>query len=287
MDYKVQRILPIPLSILGSCGVVATSIIVAKKAETANEKIRQAFKISKKDGVKVFLKEYWPALTMGSATIASIVSGTIISKKVEASLSATAIMLERSLMKYKGKAKELFGEKASEITKSIAKTDYKKDEKKLPTNDENGERLYWEEHIGFFKATPENIYKALLLLNEHIICNTQNFYSFKVFLKEAKAKLVDSEVDNISYEYGWSCEYIDEVYEGERGPFLHIKIEPFVDEDGVVKYYTIMFDKDPIVATTKEKMADYNVDEIEMFEHRDEDAAAILYDELKDLKKGK
>lgn len=284
MNPKLQRSLPVPLAILSSMGVVATTVIVAKKAPIANAKLNEV-KNNKKEWFKVFIKEYWPALTMGSATIASILAGTIISKKTEASLSATAIMLERTLNKYKGKAEELFGEKAEEFTKSISKTDYRKEEKKLPDNDENGERLYWEEHVGFFKATPENIYKSLLVLNEHIVLKTQNFYSFKVFLKEAKAKLVDNEIDGISYEYGWNYEYIDEVYEGINGPFLHVKIDPVFDENGVVKYYTLIFDKDPIISTSNDHMSDYSADELEMFENRDEDAAAILFDELKDLKK--
>ena len=77
--------------------------------------------------MKAFFKGYYPALIAGGITISSIIAGTIISKKIEISLAATALALDATLRKYKGKVKELLGDKGSEIiSESIFKDDQKK-----------------------------------------------------------------------------------------------------------------------------------------------------------------
>lgn len=296
MNRNVQRYLPVVLSIVGSIGVMATGVLVALRAENANQKIREAKKTnSKKEIIKAFFKGYYPALIAGTATISSIVVGTIISKKVEASLTATAIVLDTTLRKYKGKMKELFGERASMITNSIMKDDYKhlKDDDKVLKKHEN---LYFEEHIGFFKTTPANLERAVGLTNEKILA-TQGWSSLREFLKDAKTEVIDNKViDKVSYDYGWHRDYLNEVYvnndDSSNNLFIHVNQEPHCDENGVIDYYIITFDKEPIFGVTEEyisRISGYTPENLEYYkmaaERQNEqnlDANALLFDELRE-----
>lgn len=305
MNRNIQRSVPIVLSILGSMGVIATGILVAFEAETANNNIREAKKNNDKKAIAIALvKGYYPALIVGAATISSIIVGTIVSKRIEMSLTATALMLDASLKKYKGKLKELFGDKADVISNSILRDEYQKltkEDKELV----DGEMLYCEEHIGFFKTKPSNLEYAIALTNEKIIA-TNGWSSLREFLKDSKATLVnDNGIDKVSYDYGWYLDYINEVpaigdFDGDskRSPFIHIVKEAHCDKDGVFDYYIIKFDRDPVFGVTKENVSrlggyktnlleDYETIIQERIDNRDEDAAALLYDELKGLKKTK
>lgn len=257
MNEKVRRILPIFLSIVSSAGVIGTAILVAKETPKASKEIEEAKKEkNSKKVAKAILKNYGPSIAVGAATITSIVAGTIIGKKTEASLTATTIMLDRTYRKYKGKVKEVLGvEKEAEINKEIAKDDYKKKEEELNSyENSDGTKLYHEEHIGFFRAKPELLERALNLTNERIQSTyddikygmrTNMYASLKTFLDDAKAKVIDKkEIDDLSFDYGWSYDYLDEAWGGNK--FVHMILTPEGDENGVVKYINVTFDKDPI-----------------------------------------
>ena len=308
MNNNVRKAAPVVLSILASAGVIVTSILVAKEAESANKKIREAKeKNDKKEVAKAFIKGYYPAIIAGTATISSIVVGTIISKRTEMSLTATALVLDTTLRKYKDKLKEVFGDKANIIGESISKDDYKKElernEKKIKEL-QSGEFLYYEEHIGFFKARPENIESAVLSLNEEIVVK-KGCYCLREFVKDSGAKLTgDSPIDDVSFGYGWYREYLSEVSiqmddYSEFNAFIHIKRKPFYDANGELVYYKLTFDIDPVLDVEKqnaiargEDYEGYNAGDIDEFERiygsaslvGDEDAEALSYDELKDLK---
>lgn len=300
MNRNVQRSLPIFLSILGSAGVIATAILVGLEAEKANKNIKEAKNNKDTKGVIIsFIKGYYPALIIGSATISSIIAGTIISKKIEVSLTATALMLDTSLRRYKEKLKEVFGDRADSIFDSIIKDDYTKLSKEDKETSQ-GELLYGEEHIGFFKTTPSNLEYALGLTNEKII-SKRGWSSLREFLADCNAKIVpNSEIDDVSYDYGWYLDYLNGIYinDSVQSSFLHITKEPVYDENGEFHYYIIRFDKDPVFGVTPEnisRLGGYRAANLEIYEdsirddfyNRDEDTAALLYNELKGLKKNK
>ena len=285
MNPKVQKAIPIVCAVLGAVGVVATSVLVATRAEKANIEIRKAKETKDtKQVAKAFIKGYYPAIISGVATIATITTGTIVSKKIEASLSTTILMLDATLHKYKHKLFELFGDKAKLITESISEDEYKKEKKELPKVDNSEYRLYWEEHIGFFKAKPEKLEEALAETNERLMSH-KGWSSFNVLLKSAEAEIVKIiDVDKVSYDYGWTIDYINEVYPSQdtENNALHMECKPHADADGVIDYYILMFDKDPIFGVTAEylgRLGGYDISELE-----DSDASALLYDELKDMK---
>lgn len=293
MNRNIQRSMPIVLSTIGSIGVVATGILVAKAAEKTNKNIREAKeKNDKKGAVKAFFKGYYPALIVGGATISSIVAGTIISKRTEMSLTATTLMLDATLRRYKGKLKEVFGDKAEIITDSILNDEYKK----LPKESKeltDGEMMYCEEHVGCFKAKPSDFEAAICLMNEKIQF-IQGWASLRQFLEDCHAKMVNNgfDIDNISYDYGWYKEYIDDVVDATsviditHSSFLHVNKEPHYDANGVVDYYMIKFDVDPIFGVTEENVSRlglYNASSLGNYAD-EEDAQALAYDEFKDLK---
>lgn len=282
MNSKLERTLPVILSVLGSAGVVGTSILVAKSTLDNKEKLEElkGCKSKKKviiDTIKIYK---WPLAT-GAATIASIVAGTIISKKVEASLSATAIMLDTALRKYKHKAKELLGEKAQEITKAIAKDDFKdlkEESKKIEPTDRR--KLYYEEHIGFFKALPEDLKEAVHITNEKILSSydgpevtvTDHWASLNTFLEDCHGDLVpEDNIDLESFDYGWTAEYMAYTY-GED-IFLHINETPHLDASGNEMYTIIEFDKEPCFGIHSDyinwpnpKLDEYNAKDLDSIE---------------------
>ena len=294
MNRNIQKAMPIVLSIAGSIGVVATGVLVATEAEKANKNIREAKKQNDKKGVvKAFVKGYYPSLIVGGATIASIVAGTIISKRIEMSLTATTLMIQTAFQKYKGKVHEIFGDKADIIAESIMKDDYKKldSEQKVIID---GEMLYYEEHIGFFKAKPSDLEAALGSINEHIQI-IDGYASIRDFLKFCNAKIIDNQnIDDVSQDYGWYMDYINEVIDRTgimdvtNSSFIHLTKAPHHDDNGVVDYVIIQFDILPIFGVTPENISRLGLyDAKNIGDYRDEDAAALLYDELKNQNKMK
>lgn len=259
MNSKTQKALPIVLSVFASLGVVGTSILSAIETVKAKPKLDKAKETgNKKVLVKEFIKDYKWTLLAGSATVASIVSGTIISKRIEASLSATVIMLDTALRKYKNKAEQVLGDKAKEITKQIAEDDYNalKNKNKDVSPRKRSKVLYHEEHIGFFYAFPESLDKAEAITNEKIITSycgkektpTDHWASLRTFLDDCNAELVDdpeNPIDSISFDYGWSIEYVKTCW-GEDDIFIHLKRNVVTDENGNVKYIEVSFDKEPV-----------------------------------------
>ena len=258
VNTKIQKALPIVLSALASIGVIGTSIMVSKETVKAKPKM-DAVKAenNKKKLVKEFIKDYKWSLILGGATISSIISGTIISKKIEASLSATVVMLNGALLKYKGKVQQVLGPKAKEITHKIVGDEYEKvgpyvaDTPRKP-----GSVLYYNEYIGWFFAKPENINRAEALTNEKIHghyrgpekIKTDGWASLETFFDDCKAEVAEFP-DNpyneeIMCDFNWCSEYINEVYGFNE--FLHVIKTPHYDANHDIDYIILEFDKEPI-----------------------------------------
>lgn len=257
MDIRIQRALPVVLSIISSIGTVVTAVLVAKETPKFESGLKDIKKGDKKSEIKLALKTYTPAIAVGVATIASTVSATIIGKKTEASLAATAVMLSQGWNKYKYKVKEVLGEKVNnEITNGIADDEYKTNEKKLNTNYKD-KQLYWEEHIGFFTAREADIASAMSDTNQRLhspdpdVLRTFWFATLATFLKDAKADVFDKEKLKAAYNIGWEADYLGDVY-GYENVWIHPQYTHVIDkETGEQKYIKISFWEDPIFIDTK------------------------------------
>lgn len=94
MQIKTKQKLAVILSLAGSAGTIATAILTRRAAKKEIEILNDLKKnpdedISKKQIAKALFPIYILPGSVGVATIASIISSTIMSRKAEASLTGT------------------------------------------------------------------------------------------------------------------------------------------------------------------------------------------------------
>ena len=248
---NLKKSMPVILSVVGSVGTIATAILTAKATPRAMKKYedlkKEKEKPTKMDIAKKVIPSYVPAVIVGTATIASIVSSTLISQKQQASLAATCMMLDQGWRKYKGKVKEVLGVDAHQnILNEIANDDYRE----IPdqTTVDDGKRLYWEEHLGYFRANPEHFAFATSDLNQRLqIVDyvAQDYYvsTLQNLINDSGAELLDEDKKNVDFSnIGWSMDYLAECFEY---CWIHVHLDPIKLEDGV-ECYKVYFDEDPI-----------------------------------------
>lgn len=237
MNIKTQRLLSCGLSLLNVAGVIGTFIFVAKETpQYQQQKGSLPDNSTKKQKVKTFVKSYKKSLIFAGATIATGIGSRIISAKTEASLIATATMLDTSFRKYKNKVKDILGlEKHKEVVKEVAKEEFGKPEGKA----QDGEKLYLEEHIGYFYARPEDVKNAYLKLLEDLEGNLLTQYNggygyngvFTIgeFLTYCKGRPLSKNLSQERLNFGWSWDYMTDQW---NYTWVHMQEEP--DENGVI-----------------------------------------------------
>jgi hypothetical protein len=250
MTIKTKQTFSVILSIIGSIGTVLTTLSAIKVTPKAMEKIdilkKEKGKLSTSDTFRQIVPVYIPTIVLGLATISSIVSSTILSRKAEASLASMALIADQGWRKYKTKIKDIFGiESHSDILASISNDDYKKTKPKYPTDDR---KLYWEEHVGFFLATPENVALSYGDINQRIHVEepgeTSYFATIYNFIKQANAEIQNKDLDPENLQWGWSSEYLLEAY---GHPWIHMALVEVKTGDGG-SYMNIEWCEEPILA---------------------------------------
>lgn len=228
MNKTIEKVLPVILSIIGGGGVVATAVLSSKATLKASERIKIVKDENKDDDKDNFRKEiiksvipcYIPTAICGSLTIASIVTGTIISRKIEAALAASCVAIDQSYRRYKNKVKNILGvDKHSDIIESIAKDEF---DKKHPTQPTDNRKLYWMEWTGFFYADPVKLINAINNMNLRLCAYNYNSYvdnnkmgyiTIGEILKDADAELLEPDKAKEFENYGWSAEYLIDVWD--------------------------------------------------------------------------
>lgn len=251
MNIRFRQVAPVILSIIGAAGVVLTSVLTAKETPKAAKKLEEVKKnpeCKKIDVLKTVVPCYIPAIVSGTITIASIVSSTIISKKTEASLTATCMMLDQGWRKYKGQVKKVIGEKAHlDILDAQAKEDYvaqEVDKVEVPDDRE----LYWEEHVGYFLAKPIDLAFAYGDLNQRLqvedyVGKTWFFAMLYNLLIDANAELLNKDIKPEELNIGWSADYLIEAYEYV---WIHMSLVESEEEYNGRKVTKVIFFEDPI-----------------------------------------
>lgn len=258
MNYRARRAGSIFLGFTSAIGTVVTAILVAKETPKALLEIKKLKnkKDSKKiDYFKVLAPIYWPAAAVCFATIASTTISNIISMKTEASLIATTTMLSRGWNRYKGKVKDVFGIKGDNLVQNeISFEEYLKANDKLEklNQDTNGQKLYYEDHIGFFKCNESDLLAAITDLNQRIHTPDPNpngtlyWTSLGFFLEDAKASLLDESKKEVAENMGWTMDYLREVYD-VCCMWVHPLYTKIIKKDtGELLYTRISFFEDPI-----------------------------------------
>lgn len=113
---------------LACAGVIATALLAVKKAPEVQEAVEDAR--SERSGVlnpieviKAAAPSAWPVCAAAAGTIACIVGIQAMNQKQQASLVAMYGIAAKSLKKYDGKIKELFGEDAPAKVKTAIAQD--------------------------------------------------------------------------------------------------------------------------------------------------------------------
>lgn len=261
MNYKARQVTAILLGLTSAVGTVATAILVAKETPKALKKIEELKSkkdVKKIDYIKALLPVYWPALSVCVGTVASTTISNVISMKTEASLIATSTMLSQGWRKYKGKVQDIFGKDASKlIDQEVAKDDYDYSKaNKIKVEPE--ERLYWEEHLGFFKCKPLDLMAAVTDLNQRLHTpdpspdGTFYFTTLAIFMKDAKAYVYDENKLKACKNIGWTTDYLCEVYD-MKCMWVHVEYTTVLKrETGEVLFTKINFFEEPIVLQDSE-----------------------------------
>lgn len=289
MNYRSRKIISITLSLLSAAGVVITAILAAKETPKAMKKIdelKNKENVKKMDYVKALAPIYWPAALVGLGTIASGTISQAISIKTQASLIAASTIANQGWNRYKGKVKRMFGVDADKsITNNISADEYSK---QMPTVD-SGKQLFWEEHIGFFSCTKEELLAGLNDLNQRLHTpdaendGTYYYTSLYFLVKDSNAKVYNKEILNGLKEIGWTTDYLCEVFD-----LSCMWVHPYFTkvakkETGEILYTKLDFWEEPITLIESEHSRNHYKSR-EDFEHDAEEdmrqaALEDMYDE--------
>jgi hypothetical protein len=262
MDQRIQRVLPIVLSLISSIGTVGTAYCAVKdyKKYDALKKDQHSGKYPfgspeyKKELLKTEVKCFIPTILVATGTIASTITGTIIGKKTEASLTATAVMLQQGWNKYKDKAKQVFGDKANTVINSaVGDSEYKANEAQLTKAKESSEeKLYWEEHLGFFTCNPVDLVAGVSDTCQRFhapdadVLGTYYWATLYTLAMDANANVLDKNRLEACKHIGWTADYLSEVL-GISGVWIHPTYTRVIDkETGEEKYTKLEFHEDTI-----------------------------------------
>lgn len=251
MNIRTKQTWAVILSIGGSVGTVVTALLVRKAAkkevEIRDSIFRSDYESKQVTPPKYVFRQiapvYIPAAVAGVVTIASTISSTILSRRTEASLTAMALLADQGWRKYKDTAKEVLGvDKHVDILKGISK----KEPKPIVRSDDT-RKLYYEEHVGYFLADPERVALSYGDINQRLQIEEYGETSYYAmlynFLKQADAELLDKEVDPDALRWGWSVEFLQEMYGYQ---WIHMNYHKETDSDG--REYTIIeWGEEPIL----------------------------------------
>lgn len=250
MTIKTKRVLAIIFSIVGSVGVIATAALGVKAGTKLPPKLEELKEKTegkeKKEQFTTALKTLAPVFTpvaiAGTATVVSIISSAILSKKIDASLSAATLLLDQGYRRYKNKVKEVLGiDKHQEIENDIAEDLMMMENPEVPND---GKKLYWNEYTGFFDAEPTKVIMAINNMNMRMCSNNSmslypseqvGWCTLGQFVKDADADLHDPTYMEKLKNFGWGVEYLDDTWDDM---WIYFGLEEKVTEDG--KPYTVI-----------------------------------------------
>lgn len=160
------------LTVAGSAGVAATSVMAVKATPKALQLIEKAKEekgedLTKLEVVKTAGPVYIPAVIMGASTIACIFGANIMNKRQQAALASAYALLDSSYKDYKKKVEELYGEDANgRIREEIAKDKY--DESDISAEDDDKILFYDDFSERYFEAKMEDVIRAEYNINRKI-----------------------------------------------------------------------------------------------------------------------
>ena len=215
------------LTVVGSAGVVATSVLAVKATPKAlalmeEAKEEKGDELTLKETIKVAWKPYIPATIVGVSTIACIFGINHLSTRNQASLMSAYALLDSSYKEYREKVGELYGEDAdNNVKKVIVKAKYNtlKD-----VYEEEGKELFFDyEGVRYFWSTIEEIEEAEYKFNQNLSMSgfgcVNDFYD-----------LLGLEHTDAGFQLGWSSFENDALYGLDS---FKVSLEKVEMEDGM------------------------------------------------------
>lgn len=159
ISLYLKRNSPTILSIVGSIGVVATTISAVKATPKALSLLDdKPDDLSTAEIIKTTWKCYIPTAVIGLSTIACIFGANTLNKNRQAALTSAYMLLDNTYKEYKSKVGALLGDDANvHIQKSIVEDKYEETDISV-----DGEKqLFYEYNYGeFFERTKMEVLNA-------------------------------------------------------------------------------------------------------------------------------
>ena len=170
------------LTIMGSLGVISTTILAVKNTPKAIKLINDA-KDNKKEEltimetINVAWTAYIPSLISGIATIACIAGANCLNIKKQQSLISSYVLLDNAFKEYRKKITEKYGEEPDQIYHEITRKQIEQ------MNTIYDETLFFEiNSMRFFEASMYNVLsaecKTLEQLEKYGNVTLNDFYSY-------------------------------------------------------------------------------------------------------------
>lgn len=172
---KVKRASPTILSWISVVGVIGTVAVTAKATAVASAKInndrdeyeKNDLDYNTLDMVKSSWAYYVPVVAVTGTTITCILIANKLSRKQQAALLSSYMMIQKSYSEYKNKVKELFGtDGANWVSEELAKDKFVGENNVLEPEKE----LFYFEYApgdGYFQSTREDVISALYHSNRN------------------------------------------------------------------------------------------------------------------------
>lgn len=184
------------LTVLGSAGVVATTILAVRATPKALRLLEKATdekgeELSRTEIVQVAGPVYIPTIVLGTTTIACIFGANIFNKRSQASIVSAYAFLNESYAKYRRAANEVYGEEADDVILTQAAEEVyvsgggiMGDVRVYTPSQDNSEEVLFYDFIGqrYFTSTMANVLNAQYHANRNLILRgslyLNEFYDF-------------------------------------------------------------------------------------------------------------
>ena len=182
MQYLLKKHSPTILTVLGTGGVIATSVLAVKATPKAlilldEAKREKGDELTVIEAVKAAWTPYIPAVIVGASTIACIVGINCLSTRNQASLMSAYALLDNSYKEYRNKVIETHGEEADiNVRNEIIRSKYDPN-----VEIQNGTEWFFDGlSMRYFKSTMDNVLRAeslfLEALNIRGYANANEYY---------------------------------------------------------------------------------------------------------------
>lgn len=231
------------LTVIGSMGVVATTVLAVKATPKALELIEEERQYRKKcatifendeshetvivpdltklEIVKIAWKPYIPTAITGLSTIACILGANYLSTRTQASLMSAYALLDSSYREYRNRTRELYGDEAANIEHEIVKSKY---DNSIILHEDT--ELFYDYQSGrYFESTMERVKRAELMLNQKL--TTHGYACLNDFYD-----LLGIPRKPYGYDLGWSTMCSDKIYSYDS-ILLELVYEKAIMDDGL------------------------------------------------------